>query len=229
MPLATVELRQTLLRIFIVKMVNATAIFLNLGLLDEAGKPFNDRSCIEKGAAEVYVRLLITDFFVVALAFVVPKALKLSWAPLCLWWCKKKLGKGAPKAPVTPSRATTVEEHHAFKQKNDDDDDGEEFVDEEVRVACACGMWHVHVLEAVRSLSTKRCEAPRRARVMSEARRQALEEPSMSPRACTDCHRFRLAGSHGRCPGVCTAIAAGQPDADYAGWIHAGWQAGEDT
>ena len=89
-----VKMRQTLLRIFVVKMVNATAIFLNLGLIDEAAKPFNDRECVEKHAAETYLKLIITDFIAVSLTFSIPKYLKLVLKPklsyCCSMWAFKR-------------------------------------------------------------------------------------------------------------------------------------------
>uniref|UniRef100_A0A7S2MZ51 TMC domain-containing protein n=1 Tax=Haptolina brevifila TaxID=156173 RepID=A0A7S2MZ51_9EUKA len=100
-----VELRQTLGRVFLVKMVNSTAIFLNLGLLEEASKVFVERKCVEKAAAETYLRLVLTDFAVISLAFSVPKYLKLMLLPQILWWCKHRKD---PKFPSGTHKSNQV-------------------------------------------------------------------------------------------------------------------------
>ena len=100
-----VELRQTLARVFFVKVVNATAVFVNLGLLQEADKALSDRTCVEKVAAETYVSLLFSDFLVVALGFTLPKYLTLTLIPTIkykLAMSKQPKTAAAPEPPPSP-------------------------------------------------------------------------------------------------------------------------------
>jgi len=99
-----VALRQTLARIFFVKMANAIAIFLNLGFTTEAKLPFGDKRCVEHEAAATYVQLLISDFVVVSLSFSLPKAITQTWLPVIGFWCRRLCGCQKKLNPVKPTK-----------------------------------------------------------------------------------------------------------------------------